>query len=425
MCLLTYLPEGVQPDVPSLRCGARFNDDGHGFAIVIPNLETGKGRILVRKSMNSESLIKEFVHLRATYPDGPALFHSRITTDGATNLYNCHPFMHEGDRRTVIGHNGILPRSVRPGNGDKRSDTRIFAEQVAGMFKLHTVLGRQLAGEWMGSYNKIVILSVDPIYDQYGYIVNEKEGEWHNGSWYSNSSFKGYRMTGGGGGYTYSSKNGIDWSKWEWCQNLDCTAKTETVSPGSLRCTRCGHCSLCIADPCECVLTEAAGGKGASPLLLGSGTVIGGKPKGGATVRSGIGWEAEYEASVEEYYEALDAARAASAGIKSGGYIYDVDPEDDPDSGFPSQSQLEQVLALVEYVNNGGDVPTEDGMGDGWPPDSDPEVPSSWERVKPAEMLRIDFLDEVASDLIKRGDRFDDQDALMLMATAASEGSTR
>lgn len=407
MCLLTYLPEGVQPDTAKLLTGARSNSDGHGFAIVVPDLITGKGRILVRKSMKATSLINEFEQLRALYSEGPALFHSRITTDGETGLFNCHPFMHRGDKRTVIGHNGILPGSVRPGKGDVRSDTRIFAEEVAGHFKLHTVIGRQLAGEWMGDYNKVVVLTVDPIYDQYGYIINESSGEWNQGIWYSNSSYKGYGYRSvTSGNYTYygtdggeddafyvSASNSRVWKDWKWCGNMECSSKYTTVNPYTLLCSKCGLCDLCCAKPCECDLEVATSGKGLPPKALSaaeSATVIGGSPAKGATVVRATTAD-DYAVSVQEYRQALEVAARASQGAQ------EPDPEDDPaDVRAP---QLQEVLALVDHLNKGGEL---DDWEPGTPARDALDVWMASNGITPENMAPLAF-----------GDRDDDQDALI------------
>lgn len=368
MCLLTYLPEGIQPNTVALTRGAKFNDDGHGFAIVIPRY--GKhGRILVRKSMKAAKLINEFAMLREVYPDGPALFHSRITTDGVTDLFNCHPFMLSGDKRTVIGHNGILPKSVRPDKGDPRSDTRIFAQEVAGKFALHTQLGRTLAGEWMGSFNKIVVLSVDPTFDQYGYIVNEDEGIWDEGIWYSNSSFRGYRTyspgswTGTGYGDTVGD--------WEWCLT-GCGAQAATVNPYSLICTRCRTCSVCLDCPCQCYLvSEKTTGKGQSGALVAKGasaavspvTVIG--PKSITTSDASSSATTNVDDEHAAYWQALTdvAAEEARSATRSASYDYG-----DDDVDVPTKEQLAEVLALVGIMNSGGEIDVDADAGD-WPPD--------------------------------------------------------
>src|SRR5688572_17541708 len=383
MCLLTFFPEGIHPDVEALARGARFNADGHGFAIVVPAEGGRKARIIVRKSMKATSLIKEFALMRQRYPKGPALFHSRITTDGETNLFNCHPFMHSGDKRTVIGHNGILPASVRPDKDDVRSDTRIFAEEVAGVFRLHTVLGRRLAGEWMGDGNKIVILTVDPVYNSHAFIVNASSGMWDKGIWYSNTSYQGWRASSSGAWgdtYWYGTTKGKGWSEWAYCE-LACGARSATVSPYTGVCTVCHHCSLCYAKPCECEL-EPASGKG-QPLHRGSsaaeGTVIGGSPGKGATVDDGS--PEHYVATVEEYEQVL-------AEIEELG----------------RENQLQEAIALVNHLNNGGEL-------DDWPEESTARrTVDSW--LAEGDAVLVDGTIRRSAELVKSGDPADDQDAM-------------
>ena len=108
MCLLTFLPPDVQPDLSALINGAAVNDDGHGFAVVT------HGRLLVQHGMHAEAMIAAFAAARRAHPQGPALFHSRLGTHGARTVANCHPFPVGGDDRTVIAHNGVLPAAVQP-----------------------------------------------------------------------------------------------------------------------------------------------------------------------------------------------------------------------------------------------------------------------------------------------------------------------
>lgn len=412
MCLLTYFPEIIQPDPEALRRGALANGDGHGFAIVVP----GNGhdaRILVRKSMTASNLIKEFVKLREIYWQGPALFHSRITTDGVTNLFNCHPFMVGGDKRTVVGHNGILPASVRPGKGDKRSDTRIFAEEIAGHVKLNTAIGRDVMGEWMGSWNKMVVLTVDPAYNSHGYIINEEQGTWHEGVWYSNGSFRGAGWRDsyyGSTGYGYRM-NGGEWERWEYCTSLGCKVNYASVSPHTLRCTACKVCAVCDCDPCECVLLESVKGKGETI------TVIGGSPAKGAVVGRA--------STAEEYRVAVAAAQLLGAGERSPDYDYDVNPDDDPaDHRSGRGSQLDEVLALVDHLNAGGDIedlsPAQQEMlvrrahaladrqmsiVNG--PESDAEAQTG-----------VGGPEVPGGSLIKRGDPSDDQETLLMIGSS-------
>jgi len=211
MCLLTYFPPGSTVDIGALYNGALFNDDGHGYAIV----DRERGRIIVRRAMKADDLITRFAAERAEYPHAPALFHSRFTTHGVTDKSNCHPFALNRDPRTVVAHNGILPAHVQPVVGDVRSDTRVAAEdflpQALGVRKpgwlkahpewmpkgtwrptfgsLDSRSARRRFRRWLGSYNKIVILTVDPRWQRNAYVINEAEGVWDGGVWYSNYGY--------------------------------------------------------------------------------------------------------------------------------------------------------------------------------------------------------------------------------------------
>ncbi|MFE3060514.1 class II glutamine amidotransferase [Nocardia sp. NPDC059239] len=170
----------------ALRNGARVNKDGHGFAVVT---ETG---LLVGRGMDAEEVLDEFAVARGRYPDRPALFHSRYATHGAVSIDNCHPFRLGRDRRTVLAHNGVLPRRVRPAPYDPRSDTRI----AAGTYLPHmpfgpldSTQGRRGLESWLGA-SKLVILTVDPSFAQNAYVFNELAGIWDDGIWYSNPGYR-------------------------------------------------------------------------------------------------------------------------------------------------------------------------------------------------------------------------------------------
>lgn len=182
MCLLTFLPAGVRPDLQALANGAVLNDDGHGFAIVTT---TG---LLVRRGMNADRLIDEFAAARTRHPDGDALFHSRLATAGRIDVANCHPYAVGGDQRTVLAHNGILPIRVR--RRDPRSDTKLAAEElIPSLGSLRHRRTRRRLQQWMGPANKIVILTVDRRFRHTSYLLNEHAGEWANGIWYSNRDY--------------------------------------------------------------------------------------------------------------------------------------------------------------------------------------------------------------------------------------------
>jgi glutamine amidotransferase len=204
MCLLTYLPTGVQPNREHLECGAQCNPHGHGFGIVIP----GEEDVFTYRGMNAADVIETFMAAREEYPQGPALFHSRITTAGTTDESNCHPFKVAGDSRTVVAHNGVLPDEAQPPAAkfwdeklkrvitrevDTRSDTRLFADEIL-MRDYHALdhsKTRDRLEKWLGWNNKLVVLTTDTErFESSAYIFNEGLGTWdEDGCWYSNSSY--------------------------------------------------------------------------------------------------------------------------------------------------------------------------------------------------------------------------------------------
>lgn len=191
MCMLTFFTPGQQPNAEALFNGTMVNQDGHGYAIVIPGR---RPRMLVRHSMNPDTIIERFMADRERFADGPALFHSRWGTSGIYGKYNCHPFYMGGDKRTVVAHNGVLPQHMLPNRKDARCDTRKAAEQrfTVNYGHLSQPRARQDLAEDIGRGNKLVILTVDPAYDSSSYIINEKAGTWEGGIWYSNSDYLGY-----------------------------------------------------------------------------------------------------------------------------------------------------------------------------------------------------------------------------------------
>ncbi len=227
MCMLTYFPPGTTPDLDALANGAEFNNDGHGFAIVTP------GRIVVRHGMGSQRLIDRFGDARAQHPDGPALFHSRFATHGTRGRANCHPFRVGHDARTVLAHNGILPRRVRPKGGDRRSDTRIAAEDFLPS-KSYSAWDDQQAqlglARWLGPGNKLVVLTVDPHYRHHAYLINEQAGLWAGGIWYSNTDYLGYT-----GPYSDSTTSPGALNPYRGCPVC--------LTPGLL--DQCGYCLVC------------------------------------------------------------------------------------------------------------------------------------------------------------------------------------
>lgn len=185
MCLLVVCEPNATPNKDQLHKGACANPHGYGFAI-----HTGT-EIIVERSMSAKKSIARFLELRAQYPQGYAMWHARYATHGVKNEQNCHPFMVGGDSRTYLAHNGVLDVSIH--KSDKRSDTRVFAEDIlpmlGGVSKLDDDNIWLIISGW-ASGSKIAVMTTDPTAQHPIYIINEELGEWDNdGVWWSNKSY--------------------------------------------------------------------------------------------------------------------------------------------------------------------------------------------------------------------------------------------
>lgn len=187
MCLISFYPANVMPTEWRLQNGTEVNPDGHGFAIVTGR--PGAQRLITHRGMDAKEMIARFMEARAANMDGPAMFHSRIATSGLVDVTGCHPFKVGSDNRTVVAHNGIL---FSPGPKSLRSDSAIFAEAMLPRFgSLDSTRKRAKLEKFIGDYNKLVILTVNPQRRSNAYVINEKAGIWIQGEWHSNDSYEG------------------------------------------------------------------------------------------------------------------------------------------------------------------------------------------------------------------------------------------
>lgn len=180
MCIAIVKPIDKTISEETLKTCFTNNKDGCGFAYC------KDGTVYMNKYMKFEDFIKDYKSLEAT---SPMLIHFRIATHGGVNIENTHPF--KLNNKMALIHNGIIS-----GYGDKgegKSDTRDFIDKVIGnishkMWKNPSFI--KLVGDAIG-YSKLGILDKDGNY----YIVNEHKGEWNDGVWYSNSSYKPKTVT--------------------------------------------------------------------------------------------------------------------------------------------------------------------------------------------------------------------------------------
>ena len=191
MCLLLVASPNSTPKKKDLECSACNNPHGFGYAIITPD------GIVTGRSMSAKKLIREFLEVRKEYPSSYAMFHARYATHGVKNEENCHPFKVGGTEDTYLAHNGVL--DVKIPNGDKRSDTRLFAEDILPMIGGVKALDddniNKMVSRW-ASGSKLVIFTLDPSAKYDCYIINEDAGHWDNeGIWWSNDSYKPYTST--------------------------------------------------------------------------------------------------------------------------------------------------------------------------------------------------------------------------------------
>lgn len=210
MCLLTFIPDYVTPDMERFTVAAQANPDGFGFAILDGD------KFVTAHSMNFSEVANKFVDLRTKH-QGPAIFHFRWATHGTETVENCHPFRIGDDPTSMLGHNGILP--VAMDKGETRSDTRVFAEDifpaVGGITSLDDDEYFKRMEKW-ATGSKLVFLTNHPDAKFSWYILNEKDGHWDKDMWWSNYSYErriytpssyGYGSYGGGWSMYGSSWN--------------------------------------------------------------------------------------------------------------------------------------------------------------------------------------------------------------------------
>ena len=186
MCLLVVCKPGSIPKRDDLHRGACANPHGYGFAMII------NGEVVRYRTMSRKKAVNKFLEMRSQNPDGYAIWHARYATHGVKNEDNCHPFQVGDDTDSVLAHNGVLDTHIE--KGDKRSDTRIFAEdtlpKLGGVAALDDENIWLLVNGW-ASGSKIAVLTVNPEAKHQLYLVNEYLGEWDDdGIWWSNKSYK-------------------------------------------------------------------------------------------------------------------------------------------------------------------------------------------------------------------------------------------
>ena len=199
MCIAIYKPEGKILSQATLTECYDSNPDGAGF------MYAENKKLHIEKGFFS---FQSFYDAFKKHENKQTVLHFRIKTHGKIDTTNCHPFA----VNNAIGfvHNGIIS-----GFGDaNHSDTIGFNQSILqplvskwGNLALFQDPIIDLIEGRIG-YSKLVFL------DRHGNhkIMNEHKGEWDDGIWYSNNSYKPYvaPIT------TYDWKD----SKYDWKKNV-------------------------------------------------------------------------------------------------------------------------------------------------------------------------------------------------------------
>lgn len=255
MCLLCVMEPNETPTREQLLTAAEANPHGFGFAIMTND------RILTGRGMDAEEVIDRFLRLRAGFPNGHAMFHTRFTTHGSTSKANCHPFRVAGDPDIVLAHNGVLP--LNP--DDDRSDTRLFAEEWLPELGIEAlddpVMYAELENWARGS--KVAIFSKSSLLQKDVYILNEHLGHWNKGIWWSNYSYEKYKSYG-----SYCSSGYASWERYDGLLDAEAALDEYGIFDDSSYCSfcsqrdldadyamcrSCGTCLDCFEDVVECL----------------------------------------------------------------------------------------------------------------------------------------------------------------------------
>lgn len=217
MCLIMLQPKGV--DVLTRRTAHNVwdnNSDGAGFMLAY------NGHLIVRKPFfKFKEFWRAYRRARRVFgTEAPFVIHWRLATHGETTAENTHPFVFAGGK-VGLAHNGILPWLPDENHKDY-SDTRYFVKHALGGTTAEESMSLDFAlncGKHIGRGNKFVLLSEEGEWN----IVNEEEGTWQQGAWYSNTYslershyVRGYYKCGATGYYSEVRKEWVPYRQaWE------------------------------------------------------------------------------------------------------------------------------------------------------------------------------------------------------------------
>lgn len=179
MCLAIVKPAGKDVPLEHLRQGWVSNPDGAGFGYVKDGKAvSSKGFMKLKEFLEAYNMTVE------AHPESNFLIHFRICSMGTISEDNTHPFHIENG---LLIHNGTLTGTTAKYR-DGPSDTKLFADMFKQNLSFDFVQKNKAEFDAALVGSKLAMLYDDNTYQ----IVNEKDGYWVDGVWYSNHSYRGY-----------------------------------------------------------------------------------------------------------------------------------------------------------------------------------------------------------------------------------------
>jgi len=192
MCIIVAKPKGVKmPSNDILHTCWRTNNDGAGYM-----WSTDKG-VIVKKGFMTFQALMDSLMSEENLEDKQLVIHFRIGTSGGHTPQMTHPFPVSTSFEDIcatriepewaLAHNGVISDSRLVFDHSIMSDTAAFAMQIAPFndFK-DSEIRNEMAR--MGGWLKVVFLGPK---DEM-IILNERQGVWDKGIWYSHSGYKPY-----------------------------------------------------------------------------------------------------------------------------------------------------------------------------------------------------------------------------------------
>lgn len=181
MCIILVIPQGqALPSDDIFRTCWENNPNGLGIAYV-------DGIVRIEKYMKYKSSLDAIKSIHEEFnSSSPIVIHFRVSTCGKTDLTNVHPFW-VAKNELCLFHNGQIIDAKYCKNG--LSDSHTFAHMLRDNYEFgfhKNPAMQELLRDFCGSSNILVFLdrNKDVIF------INEAFGDWIDGIWYSNSSWK-------------------------------------------------------------------------------------------------------------------------------------------------------------------------------------------------------------------------------------------